>query len=99
LPAKIRRNILAVVKEALNNAVRHSGGSEVWLRLRREAGVLVVAVEDNGRGMNEADGAGKGNGLRNMRKRMETLGGSLEISSPPVGGTTIQLRIRLEDGH
>jgi signal transduction histidine kinase len=92
-PTKTRRNILNAVKEALNNAVRHSGGSEVWLRIQCEAGLLLIIIEDNGRGITDGASPAQGSGMRNMRERIASQGGSLTMSSKPGAGTIIQFRI------
>jgi signal transduction histidine kinase/streptogramin lyase len=94
LPLDFRRNMFLVFKEALNNAVRHSQGTTVQLSLSRNDGFLVMKIRDNGRGF-DVDHAGRINGLRNMKKRAEQIGGTLTVDSVPAGGTTILLRARL----
>lgn len=97
LAAKTRRNILAAAKEALNNTVRHSGGSEVWLRIQCPSRTLVIAIEDNGRGPGDAGVASRGNGLRNMRERIEAMGGRFELLGPPGKGTTVRFQVPLKE--
>jgi signal transduction histidine kinase len=94
LPLDFRRNMFLVFKEALNNAVRHSQGTTVQLSLSRNDGFLVMKIRDNGRGF-DVDHAGRINGLRNMKKRAEQIGGTLTVDSVPGAGTTILLRARL----
>jgi signal transduction histidine kinase len=89
LDAEQRHNIFLAVREALNNAVKHSGASEVWLRVKLESGLLKVSVEDNGRGLcSEVDEMSEG--LRGMRERMERIGGACQIESDSTG-----VRVRL----
>jgi signal transduction histidine kinase/streptogramin lyase len=95
LSAQVRHELLLTVKEALNNAVRHSRASELWFRLRLDNGDLVLAVEDNGRGFEANGSSGGGNGLTNMRRRLESIGGTCLISSRPGAGTSIRFRLRL----
>jgi signal transduction histidine kinase len=93
LDAERRHNIFLAVREALNNAVKHSGASEVWLRMKLEKGVLNVSVDDNGRGISaQADELSEG--LRSMRDRMERIGGTCRIESDSTGtrvGLTLPL--------
>jgi signal transduction histidine kinase/ligand-binding sensor domain-containing protein len=96
LDAERRHNIFLAVREALNNAVKHSGASEVWLRMRLEAGELNVSVDDNGHGIStQADELSEG--LRGMRDRMERIGGTCRIESDLTGtrvGLTLPLPVR-----
>jgi signal transduction histidine kinase len=85
--AGARHNLLLAFKEALNNAVKHSGATEVWVRIQAAPGMLRVAVEDNGRGFGTGPEAGKGDGLVNMRERLAAVGGRTEITSVPGKGT------------
>jgi ligand-binding sensor domain-containing protein/signal transduction histidine kinase len=101
LSAEARHGIFLVLKEALNNVVKHSAASEVWLRLSCVGTILEVVVEDNGRGLERArlPSGGHGNGLRNMEKRIEALGGAFELTSQPGQGTRICLRVDLSKGR
>ncbi|MBM3848267.1 MAG: histidine kinase, partial [Verrucomicrobia bacterium] len=96
LPTECRHQLFLSVKEALNNVVRHSGATEVWLRLGLKDGELRIIVADNGRGMAPAsDGAGSHDGLGNIRKRVESLGGTLQIRSGPPSGTELSIQLPL----
>jgi len=86
-----RRHLYLVVKEAINNAAKHSGATRVDVAIRAEGTGLVASVRDNGRGFDEAALPGTGNGLGNMRARAEEAGGTLEIHTN--GGTEVVLRI------
>jgi signal transduction histidine kinase len=88
--------LLLAFKEAINNAARHSGASEVWIRARLEDGLLLLSVEDNGRGLRpEAERQSLGNGLRNMHERLERAGGQLVLRERPGGGCIVELRLPL----
>ncbi len=52
LRADLRHNLFLAVKEAMNNVLKHSGAQEAWLRLRLNAGVIELEIEDSGRGFN-----------------------------------------------
>ena len=89
----VRREIVLIFKEVLNNIVRHAACSEVDMRLSVESGYLRLAVSDNGKGFDVGDRDGEGNGLRNVRQRAENLGGLLTIDSAPERGTRINLQV------
>jgi len=91
-----RHHLFLAVKEALNNVVRHSGASEVWLRLSMEQGELKIIITDNGHGITGATARGDGHdGLRNIRQRIEDLGGCFEMASDATTGTTLRLHLPL----
>lgn len=99
LSAAVRHNAFLIVKEALHNVVKHSGATEVTLRITVVEGGLTILVEDNGRGF-EAGGpaamAGPqrpGNGLSNMRRRAEEIGAKFELRSGPGQGTRIRVEL------
>jgi signal transduction histidine kinase/ligand-binding sensor domain-containing protein len=97
--AQTRHNLFLAVKEALNNAAKHSEAHEVWLRLRCDENSLYVTVEDNGRGFDPSAVASRGNGLQNMRTRLEATGGKTEIESHPGAGTQIRFSVPLHSGN
>jgi signal transduction histidine kinase/ligand-binding sensor domain-containing protein len=90
-----RRNIFLVVKEALHNIVKHSGADEVNLSLAWSNGMLIMHIEDNGKGFETEACADIGNGLTGMRKRIEALGGSYSINSNPGIGTRVNFSVIL----
>jgi signal transduction histidine kinase len=100
LTAAARHNLFLAVKEALNNAAKHSGASEVCLRIQCPADELCLEVSDNGRGFDPA-AAGPGDGLRNMRQRLAAVGGRTEIVSRPGQGTSVRFYFPLRgaDGN
>jgi signal transduction histidine kinase len=93
--SQIRHNIAMVFKESLHNVIKHSGGSEVTLRLVFENNTLDIAVQDDGRGFDPGAQA-TGNGLSNMRQRMAELGGDFSIKSEPGKGTIARLRLPIK---
>jgi signal transduction histidine kinase len=95
LTAEVRHNIFLVVKEAINNAVKHSEAEELWLRLRMSDGEMIIEVSDTGRGFRMDASRQAGNGLRNMAARMEEVGGQLTVRSAPGEGATVCLRLPL----
>lgn len=96
LSTEARHHLFLAVKEALNNVVRHSGATEVWLRLGMENGELKITVADNGHGIAATATHGGGHdGLGNIRQRIEDLGGRFEMASDSATGTTLRLHLPL----
>jgi signal transduction histidine kinase len=95
LSADARHNIYLLVKEALNNAVRHSGATEVELRMRTGAEHFVLQIADNGRGLEFEETDATGNGLRNMAQRAEQAGGEFALTGKPGAGTTVTFKLRV----
>jgi len=93
--SQFRHHLLLAVKEACNNAARHSAATEVWLRLALAQGQLTIVVEDNGRGFDPQACADKGNGLRNLRLRLANLHGQFEIVSDVKRGTRLSFSLPL----
>lgn len=83
--------VLRIVQEALTNARRHSGASNIHVNLRMEENGLVVEVTDDGSGF--APGASPGVGSRSMRERAMGIGGEVEIESAAGQGTKVRLRV------
>ncbi len=96
LTAEVRHNVFMVVKEALNNAVKHAAPKRIKLSLDLNTqGQLSISVTDDGRGFDPAAAAQDGNGLENMRRRIRDIGGELKIVSAPNEGTTVTLLLAL----
>jgi signal transduction histidine kinase len=91
LTAEVRHNLLLTVREALQNAVTHAAATEVQLALKLNEDGISVTVADNGRGFEPQAVPAAGDGLQNMRRRLQTIGGRLEIDSQPGRGTTVSL--------
>jgi len=99
LASESRHNLFLAFKEALHNAVKHSGASEVLIRLTLQQESFELAVEDNGRGFAPGAGADQapvspgraasGNGLENMRRRLAAIGGNCDIRSTPGASTKV----------
>jgi two-component sensor histidine kinase len=91
----IRRNLFLAVKEALNNAAKHSEASEVFLRLYRHNQKVTVVVEDNGRGFDPAQADAARNGMNNMKQRMDEIGGIFGLASQPGSGCRVEFTVPL----
>lgn len=93
VPPDVRHNLFLAVKESLNNVARHAQATEIWLRVSLAENLLKIAIEDNGKGFNGEIKDFCADGLRNMRQRMEEIGGRFEIESRPGAGTRIVLTL------
>lgn len=91
---EIRRNIYMVVKEALNNILKHSKATEVNINLKREKNGLSLYIQDNGTGIDFNNLRRFGNGLINMKKRMEETQIFFKIENK--NGTLITLHTKVE---
>jgi signal transduction histidine kinase len=91
LSSAARHHLTMAVKEVLSNVVRHAQAAEVWLRLEVAENQIVIRIEDNGRGFTESTGTTRGNGLKNIRARLESLRGRLELNSAAGHGTRVTL--------
>src|SRR5262245_14733439 len=88
-----RTCIYRVVQEALTNCARHANAKHVVVSIRNKKGYVVVIVHDDGVGFNAQTTVRGGLGLLGMQERVKALGGMLDISSEPRGGTTIRVQI------
>jgi PAS domain S-box-containing protein len=100
LPDPIRTQAYLAMREAVRNAVKHSGCSRIGITLEVANGDLRGVVEDDGEGF-DPEGVGKatpswGVGLRSMRERAEMLGGELRVDSRPGAGTKVEVKVPLD---
>jgi signal transduction histidine kinase len=95
LDARLRHGLFLAFKEALNNAVRHSGASQVVVEMSFATGQLRIAVTDDGRGFALAECPPGSDGLGSMKARLPKLGGRCEIRSQPGKGTTVEFMLPL----
>lgn len=98
LGADVRRQMFLIYKESLNNLVRHSGCTEAQIEIYMEGKQLVLRVSDNGKGFSLAENW-RGNGLKNMKKRAESLKGRLDFITFQNCGTTMILEMPHHPAH
>lgn len=91
LSFEVRQNIYLIFKEAVNNIIRHSGASEVFIELKQQENTFRMTIRDNGCGINLTLHKA-GHGLRNMRVRAQRIKGEINISNQ--AGTTIELTVQ-----
>lgn len=89
-----RRNILMITKEIIRNSIRHSGASNLSVKLEIQSEQLSFEIADNGTGFSKEQ-IHSGNGLRNIQKRVSEIKGSLHIDSHVHHGTSFQFTIPL----
>ena len=87
--------LFLVAQEAITNARKHARPSQVFVRLHQRDSLFTMEVHDDGRGFNVTTPSA-GQGLRNMRERVEKLGGALDVRSAPASGTEVRVSVRIE---
>ena len=93
LPERVEVAAYYVVSEALTNAAKHAHASVVKVELDAHDAILQLAIRDDGIG--GADPS-RGSGLVGLSDRIEALGGTLEVTSPTGGGTTLLIELPVE---
>ena len=89
---KARRLLLLFAKEAINNAIKHSGANSIRFAIQKSNDYLIMSIEDNGRGIGDLDFT-KGNGLSNLKHRADQLNGHFSIETLKSGGTLVECMI------
>ena len=81
MSTEARHHLFLALKEALNNVARHAEATKVWIAMDCNRERLLLTVEDNGRGLKTSPTEPGQDGLGNIRRRLETLGGTLTVES------------------
>lgn len=95
MDSRLRHGVFLAFREALNNAVRHSGATEVRVSLSVTDGQLNIAVADNGKGFAALNDSPGSDGLVNMQQRLTKLGGHCQIKSQAGTGTLVEFQLPL----
>lgn len=98
IPDLIAGNLLLLAQEAVTNALKHSGSSEISILLRLSPGHAELMFEDNGCGFDPSSVPGQQEGhfgLQGMRERAKRLGGQIELSTTPGHGTVLRVEVPL----
>jgi signal transduction histidine kinase len=93
IESQARHHLVMAMKETLNNIVKHADASVVTLSMTMNDSRLTLVIQDDGHGFDETAVRKDGNGLTNIRKRMERLGGETLIESVVDRGTKVILQI------
>jgi signal transduction histidine kinase len=91
--AAARHGLFLAFKEAVNNTAKHAHAHAATVRIELTADAIIVTLADDGVGFAENELGHPGNGLGNLRSRLQALGGSADIASAPGRGTTVTLRL------
>ena len=91
---ELRRNLFMVIKEALNNIVKHAKARQVTVDLKLKEQWIFFDIQDDGIGI-KADTNKFGNGLLNMQQRIEKVGGDLIIEQNIHSGTIIHIKVKI----
>ncbi|MEO6456435.1 MAG: histidine kinase [Ginsengibacter sp.] len=84
----VRKNILLIAKEGMNNIAKYSGATTVTISLQQTSESIILTIKDDGKGFN-TNTATSGNGLHNMHQRSMHLKGNCSITSLPGNGTLL----------
>ena len=87
---EFRHNISLAVKESVNNALKHSEATEIWMAIELKKEVLIISITDNGIGFSEVE-VHAGLGLESIKRRMKFVGGTCEFIHLAEGGIRITL--------
>ena len=92
VPTEVRSDVLAVLREALSNVVRHAGATAVDILVQARGGTITLRVADNGRGVPPK---ARRSGLANMAARAERLGGTMDVRDNTPHGTILEWSVPL----
>lgn len=95
LNKELEINLYRITQEAMNNIIKHSNATLVTIQLIKHRDRLIYSIEDNGNGFDTAQNKVEGHGLNNIKNRVLSLGGDLNIYSSKKGGTTISVEVPL----
>lgn len=87
-----RRHLFLMLKEVVNNVVRHAHCRTVWISIAHADRAVLARVRDDGLGF-VPDPSSRGGGLANMRARVAASGGEIDVKSAPGQGTRVRIRI------
>jgi signal transduction histidine kinase len=93
LTAEVRHNLLLAAREALQNVVAHAAASEVQVKLHLTEKSLRITIADDGKGFDPQQVSCEGNGLPNMKKRLEDIGGRIQVTSRTGVGTVVEFQV------
>jgi signal transduction histidine kinase len=94
LTPDFKRHIHLIVKECVNNIVKHSDANTARIEMKIDNGLFYCTIHDNGRGISSGESF-DGNGLKTMKERARLLAGDLQLVSEPGKGTLIKVKAPL----
>jgi two-component system, NarL family, sensor histidine kinase LiaS len=93
LSAVLEQALYRLCEEALANAARHSRADRIQVELNISGPETVLTIQDNGQGFDPAGVEHRGYGLKNIRERVEMIGGRLDLQAHPGDGVKIEVRV------
>lgn len=91
-----RRNIFLVVKEVIHNIIKHSGADKVILSMNCKENDLYILISDNGRGINDKEKNENGNGMKNIKKRIDQMQGKMYLNKSEGVALTFKIPLKNE---
>lgn len=95
LPDIFNITLYRLLQEALNNIVKHAQATHAWVDLSTEDNLIILTIQDNGKGFDASQTKPNGIGLSSMNERVTIAGGTFNISSTPERGTIITAQFPL----
>jgi signal transduction histidine kinase len=95
MPMEVRQSIYLILKEAINNLVKHSKATKASIEVTQANSTLMVTIRDNGVGFN-ARGLSLGNGITSMKNRASDVKVKLSIDSEKGKGTVVKLNLKIK---
>lgn len=96
IPESIQITIYRIVQELLNNALKHSNSTEILVDCSQNQSLFFITVEDNGIGFDtDKIDSFEGQGLKNLKNRVELLNGKIEIDSSKESGTVFNIELSI----
>jgi len=96
LPHELTLCLFRVVQEAVQNAIKHGGASDIAVNLSAVDGRLTLTIVDDGQGFDVGGVSGDGLGLISMAERVELIGGTLKVFSTPGAGTRLEAAVPIQ---
>lgn len=97
VPSPLAHHFFCIVQECLTNVQRHAHATMVGIKLKKEANNLLLVINDNGCGFSYGD-LSPGFGIKGMRERAESMGGTLAVETEKAQGTTVSVCVPLRLG-
>ena len=94
LTSIVGMNIYRTIQEAVNNAIKYANSNSIEVDVIKKNNLIKISIKDNGTGF-DLSKTDEGNGIRNMRKRIEEIGGNFQLTSTTESGTKIIVQIKV----
>ena len=94
LPPGIDLSAYRIIQEALTNTMKHAGAAKATVNIRYENSAIELEINDNGKGLTQADGQEfRGKGMMGMHERVNLHGGRFEANNIPDGGFSVRVTL------